>query len=737
MSYLKKANEALRKKDYHVAIDLYDEVIKNSPALKTVVEFNRQYAKSKLKFNGASDSFLKSLPATSKQEVKNKELIYSAKGHPAAPYLMNYQVYTVDLVIPVYNAFEDVKLCLESVEKNTDGFRVTTYIINDASEEETSSYLKEFCKGKNDFILIEHESNQMYTRTVNDGLRASTADYVVTLNSDTIVSKGWLQALVRCILSDKKIGIVGPLSNAASWQNVPVLLDKNDQFAVNDVPNGMSVDEMAEYVNRISRHFYPRVPFVNGFCFMIAREVIDAVGYLDEGTFPTGYGEENDYCLRAADAGFDLAIADDSYVFHAKSKSFGHEKRKEYSKRGSQSLKAKHGKDKVNNLAGKIRDMKVFDDIREGVQKGLTKSKDQKQFKEPLSQRILFLLPVSGGGGGVHSIVQETMGMRRLGVKVKIAVPQKHLHKFLKVYEDIAEREDLFLGFDEKDLVNISRKFDVIIGTIYTSMKQVQKIKKENNKISTAYYIQDYEPLFSEPGTAAWQEAFDSYTLVPGTILFAKTDWICNKVFDLHGVVVNKVAPSIDHDVYKPKPGCFNTDTIKISAMIRPKTPRRGADRTMRLLKKLHDELGGKVEINIFGCEDSDPLFGKLERNYKYKSSGILTRNGVANVLKSSDIFIDLSDYQAFGRTALEAMSCGATSVVTAYGGVYEYIRNKENGAVVDVFNEEATYLTVKELIEDNDLYSLKIKSLETASNFSINKASMTLLLSLSSKEKS
>lgn len=735
MSYLKKANEALRKKDYHVAIDLYDEVIKNSPALKTVVEFNRQYAKSKLKFNGASDSFLKSLPVTSKQRLKNEELAYYSKDHPAAPYLMSHQVYTIDLVIPVYNAFEDVKLCLESVEKNTDGFRVTTYIINDASEEETSSYLKEFCKGKNDFILIEHESNQMYTRTVNDGLRASTADYVVTLNSDTIVSKGWLQALVRCILSDIKIGIVGPLSNAASWQNVPVLLDKNDQFAVNDVPNGMSVDEMAEYVNRISRHFYPRVPFVNGFCFMIAREVIDAVGYLDESTFPTGYGEENDYCLRAADAGFDLAIADDSYVFHAKSKSFGHEKRKEYSKRGSQSLKAKHGKDKVNNLAGKIRDMKVFNDIREGVQRGLTKSKDQKQFKEPLSQRILFLLPVSGGGGGVHSIVQETMGMRRLGVKVKIAVPQKHLHKFLKVYEDISEREELFLGFDEKDLVNISRKFDVVIGTIYTSMKLVKDIKKENSKISTAYYIQDYEPLFSEPGTEAWKEAFDSYTLVPGTVLFAKTDWICNKVFDLHGVMVNKVSPSIDHDVYKPKQGCFNADTIKISAMIRPKTPRRGAGRTMRLLKKLHDEFGGKVKIEIFGCEDSDPLFGKLERNYKYKSSGILTRNGVANVLKSSDIFIDLSDYQAFGRTALEAMSCGATSVVTAYGGVYEYIRNKENGAVVDVFNEEATYLTVKELIEGNSLYSLKIKSLETASDFSVNKASMTVLLSLLNKE--
>ena len=56
---------------------------------------------------------------------------------------------------------------------------------------------------------------------------------------------------------------------------------------------------------------------------------------MDEENFPIGYGEENDYCIRAADAGFTLAIADDAYVFHAKSKSFGHSRRKELSKQGA------------------------------------------------------------------------------------------------------------------------------------------------------------------------------------------------------------------------------------------------------------------------------------------------------------------------------------------------------------------------------------------------------------------
>lgn len=735
MSLLRQGNIALKNKDYQKAIEFYTRAIQTQPAMKSMIEFNLRIAQGKLMGNSVASTQLPLLiEKSSVATIEQNQVEYYSKEHPAANYLMNHQVYTVDIVIPVYNALEDLKHCLNSLETHTDGFRVTTYVINDASDKETTEFLRTFCKNKPSFILIEHEKNMMYTKTVNDGLRATTADYVITLNSDTIVSKGWLQGLVRCMRSDTKIGVVGPLSNAASWQNVPYLLDENKQFAVNDIPKGMTVDEMAQYVNQVSHHIYPRVPFVNGFCFMILREAIEKVGYLDEETFPTGYGEENDYCIRVADAGFTLAIADDSYVFHAKSKSFGHEKRKEYSKNGSNALKAKHGKEKVNTLGGKIRDMKVFDEIRQRVQEGLNPVKKQKNPKDPFAQRILFLLPVSGGGGGVHSIVQETMGMRRLGMNVKIAVPAKHRHKFLKVYEDIAEREALFLGFDNSNinsLVEISTKFDLIIGTIYTSMKMVKAVKEQNQGIITGYYIQDYEPLFDVQGTEAWHEAYDSYTLVPETILFAKTKWICNKVFDSHGVVVQKVSPSIDHDVYKPKPGNFYKDQIAISAMIRPKTPRRGAERTMRLLKQLREEFGSKIKIELFGCEQNDPLFEKLEHSFDYTLHGVLTRNGVANILQSSDIFIDLSDYQAFGRTGLEAMACGALSVVTKYGGVYEYIKDKQNGAIVDVFDENCSYEKVKSLVEAKDFASLKIEAIKTASDFSVNKAAIIELLTL------
>lgn len=724
-SLLAKGNAELLTGNYINAIAIFERALKQSPELAKIIEFNINLAKYKTTESNIKKSTVQSIT----------DVAYYSKDHIASNYLMNHQVYTVDIVIPVYNALEDVQRCLESVEKNTDGFRVTTYVVNDASNKETTEFLRVFCENKINFVLIEHEKNMMYTRTVNDGLRASKSDYVITLNSDTIVTKGWLQGLVRCMRSDNQIGVVGPLSNAASWQNIPELLDENNQFAVNDIPNNMLPDEMAEYVNKVSHHVYPRVPFVNGFCFMISRDVINKIGYLDEETFPTGYGEENDYCLRVADAGFTLAIADDTYVFHAKSKSFGHEKRKEYSKNGSAALKAKHGKERVNNLGSYIRDMKIFDEIRQRVKDGL-KSDTELKAKDPFRQRILFLLPVSGGGGGVHSIVQETMGMRRIGVQAKIAVPKKHRPKFIKKYEDISVVEDLFIGFEPHELGEISQNFDVIVGTIYTSMKLVRDVMKINPSIQPAYYVQDYEPLFSEPGTPAWQEARDSYTLVPNTILFAKTDWICKKVYDEHGVRVKKVSPSIDHDVYKLNPLAKEQagleDKIVLSAMIRPKTPRRGAERTMRLLKKVYDDFGDKLHIELFGCAENDPLFQQLERGFKYKNNGELTRLGVSAVLQKSDCFIDLSDYQAFGRTGLEAMACGATLLSTEFGGVYEYVVDQVNAYLVNPFSENEVYDSLVRIINTLDsMLDLKMASTYTASEYSIHRATLSEVVAL------
>lgn len=247
----------------------------------------------------------------------------------------------IDVIVPVYNACDDVLLCLSALIEKTDLIH-RVIVINDGQEERTAEMLKAFDAKYNHLEVITNEKNIGYTKSVNKGVSYSNADWVVVLNSDTIVSEGWLGRLMNCALSDEKVGMVGALSNAASWQSVPQIYDAEGDWNLNPIPKGMTVDDMAREISDISTREYPSVGVINGFCQLINMQMLDVIGVLDEIAFPVGYGEENDMCARAVKAGYKLLIADDTYVYHAKSKSFGHEKRKVLAKQGSAALKKKH-----------------------------------------------------------------------------------------------------------------------------------------------------------------------------------------------------------------------------------------------------------------------------------------------------------------------------------------------------------------------------------------------------------
>jgi glycosyltransferase involved in cell wall biosynthesis len=572
------------------------------------------------------------------------------------------------------------------------------------------------------FTLIEHPSNRGYTRAINSGLAVSSAPYVVTLNSDTIVTPGWINALVSCLDSDPKLGIAGPLSNAASWQNVPSLLDETGNFAVNDLPNDMTPADMALIVASASKRRYPRLPFVNGFCFMMKRAVIEAVGHLDEENFPVGYGEENDYCIRAANAGFEFAIADDSYVFHAKSKSFGHERRKELSKAGSEKLRSKHTPERVSALINLVKDTSVLDEVRSEIANAMKRAATQ-YLADPMQIRILFLLPVKGGGGGAHSVVQETAALRSLGIEAHVAVKSADIERFHRLYSDIPASKELFVGFDSFNLVDVTSTYDVVIATIFSSASLVKRITEAHPHILPAYYVQDYEPLFFPQGTREHAIARDSYTLIPRATLFAKTQWLVDKVRKEHGISVSKVEPSIDHSTYRPasKP---SDGKVHISAMIRPQTPRRGAARTMRAFARLAKQCGDMVSFHIFGCEADSPHFEALETDFPFTCYGPLSRPEVAAVLQRTHVFVDFSDYQAFGRTALEAMACGCAAIVPCHGGAHEYAVHGRNALIVDTLDDEACFSSIERLANDASLLSaLRRGALATASEYSVNRA--------------
>ena len=221
----------------------------------------------------------------------------------------------VDIIIPIYNAFEDLQICMESLKKYTDFENHRLILINDNSpDERIRPYLD---AQKSEHVLVFHnEKNQGFSANINLGMRQSSENDVLLLNSDTVVTKNWIEKMLKCAYSSATIGTVTPLSNNATLCSVPVFCDENR------LPDYLTIDRAAEVVERVSFCDYPRITVAHGFCMFIKREVIEKIGGFDAETFQRGYGEENDFCNRAEQAGYIHAMCDNVYIYHSGTKSF-------------------------------------------------------------------------------------------------------------------------------------------------------------------------------------------------------------------------------------------------------------------------------------------------------------------------------------------------------------------------------------------------------------------------------
>ena len=277
---------------------------------------------------------------------------------------------SVDILICVYNAIEETLDCLESIARNS-SLPHTVTIIDDKSADTTRLQLRSYVRGKPWIRLIENEKNLGYTRSANIGMSRATAEWIVLLNSDTIVTPGWLEGLFEVVQAHPKAAMVGPVSNAASWQSVPDLHDVKGGWSSNPLPEGVRPEDVSRLVGSLSLRQFPEATLLNGFCTLMKREVIEQVGFLDEAAFPMGYGEENDLCIRVRKAGYTLVVADHVYVYHVKSASFGSARRAELSKRGTAQLALKHPEVDMKAVQREMAELTSLTELRKRLRRRL------------------------------------------------------------------------------------------------------------------------------------------------------------------------------------------------------------------------------------------------------------------------------------------------------------------------------------------------------------------------------
>jgi GT2 family glycosyltransferase/glycosyltransferase involved in cell wall biosynthesis/SAM-dependent methyltransferase len=226
------------------------------------------------------------------------------------------------IVILTHNQWQYTRRCLESIRFRTDE-PYELIVVDNGSTDGSPERLRDMP----DVTLIANRENRGFPAGVNQGIAAARGRQVLLLNNDVVVTTGWLRRMLEAMGKaegrrqkaegnpkskienpESRVGLVGPLTNHASGHQeiAPGYtdLDSLDGFAWE---HGKQHAGHTQNVDRLI-----------GFCLLIRREVIDEIGLLDE-RFGIGNYEDDDYCRRARDAGWWLAVAQDAYIHH-----FGH-----------------------------------------------------------------------------------------------------------------------------------------------------------------------------------------------------------------------------------------------------------------------------------------------------------------------------------------------------------------------------------------------------------------------------
>ncbi len=614
----------------------------------------------------------------------------------------------VDIIVCVHNALDDVRACLSSiVAKTVPPYRLI--IVDDGSGDETRQYLQDFALAQS-ATLLRNEVAGGYTRAANAGLKASDAPWAILLNSDVIVPFGWLDEMLKIGNSDARIGIVGPSSNTASWQSVPDLFLADGDWSDNPLPDGVSVDDMQRIVTRLAPRQGIDLPFLNGFAYMIRREVIDDIGIFDEEVFGAGYGEENDYCIRARDAGWKLVFAPNAYVFHAQSKSYSTERRLKLAQAADQNLQRKHDPDtkilpqvtwcRWNLAAAALR-------ARVAVQME-DREKIARFTRTYTSKRVAFILPASQAGGGSNIVMQEASLLSDMGVDTWILNLKQNRQKFERNYRDA--RPTVLYFEDPREITSFlganPLDFDAVVATAHFTVDWLPDAF-ENTAPRLGYYIQDFEADFYKKDDKNHAAALATYRKLDRIAGFTKTNWNADAVARVGTARPQVIGASVNLEDFRPKGRNVGSGAkIIVVAMVRfdANVKRRAPELTIRVLNRLARSYRDRVEVRIFGCNDEKRLKPLVDESIV--NVGVLPPGDVAGLLRNADIFLDFSVWQAMGLSAMEAMACGCAVVVPENGGTTDFCRHEKNALVIDTGDEETCYAAAARLVEDATLRS-------------------------------
>ncbi len=218
----------------------------------------------------------------------------------------------ISIIIPVYNNLAYTQQCLASIMAAQSSLPFEVILVNNGSNDETRSWFESCRAAWPNVHMLSLDVNLGFGGGVNVGLRQARGDFFVILNNDTLVTPNWLETMLAVLEQDDRIAIVSPVTNytAKGYQL--------DAEAAAIEPG--QIDAYAQAIRNREKYRYEpyRLAF---FCVMLRRKVVDSIGLIDE-RYRIGNFEDYDFCFRAVMAGYRLAVAMNSFVYHFGSATF-------------------------------------------------------------------------------------------------------------------------------------------------------------------------------------------------------------------------------------------------------------------------------------------------------------------------------------------------------------------------------------------------------------------------------
>ncbi len=219
----------------------------------------------------------------------------------------------VSIIVLTYNGLELNKICISSILSNTAYSNFELILVDNASSDGTVEYLSDL-RNRNypNVKIVLNEENFGFAKGNNIGISVATGDYIVLLNNDTFVARGWLTSLIKHLENDPRMGMSGAVTNVIGNEaKIQVQYNSIEQLFV-----------FAEkYCREHTNESYSDISVLAMFCTAIKKEVIEKCGVLDE-KYTIGMFEDDDYSERVKQAGYKICVAEDAFVHHFGSASF-------------------------------------------------------------------------------------------------------------------------------------------------------------------------------------------------------------------------------------------------------------------------------------------------------------------------------------------------------------------------------------------------------------------------------